>query len=101
MVNHIAKNQGECSIRIRQELKYGVNHPITDLVLIRALEWIGESIKRESLDDKIVDICTALETWLVIKSDQIKGEAIAMRMMLLQTQLDKVFTFSENGTLKA
>jgi hypothetical protein len=57
----------------------------------RALDWIGGSIIRERLDDKIVDICTALETLLATKQDHRKGEAIALRMMLLYAHLKKPF----------
>jgi hypothetical protein len=57
----------------------------------RALEWIGGSVIRERLDDKIVDICTALETLLATKQDRRKGEAIALRMMLLYSRLNKSF----------
>lgn len=57
----------------------------------RALDWIGGSVIRERLDDKIVDICTALETLLATKQDRRKGEAIALRMMLLYSRLNKSF----------
>jgi hypothetical protein len=57
----------------------------------RALEWIGGSVTRERLDDKIIDICTALETLLATKQDGRKGEAIALRMMLLYSHLKKPF----------
>ena len=37
--------------------------------LVRAIEWIGSSIRRETNDDKIVDLCVALETLLATKQD--------------------------------
>ena len=59
--------------------------------IFRALQWIGGSITRERLDDKIIDICTALETLLATKNDKKKGEAIVLRMMLLYSLLNKPF----------
>jgi len=59
--------------------------------LIRALEWIGDSITREEIDGKIVDLCTALESLLATKQDKRKGELIALRMTLLYTLLGKPF----------
>ena len=59
--------------------------------LRRALEWIGGSVTREHLDDKIVDICTALETLLTTRQDGRKGEAISLRMMLLYSHLKVPF----------
>lgn len=59
--------------------------------LRRALHWIGTSITRESYDDKVVDLCTALEALLTVKSDPRKGEAIALRIMLLPSALGEGF----------
>ena len=59
--------------------------------LIRSLEWIGTSITRDNCDHKVVDLCTALEAALTTKDDPRKGEAIALRMMLLAMSLDKRF----------
>jgi len=59
--------------------------------LVRGLEWIGGSITREDEDDKIVDLCTALETLLATKQDAKKGEHIALRMMLLHMHLGQPF----------
>jgi len=59
--------------------------------LRRALEWIGGSVTRERSDDKIVDICTALETLLSTKDEGRKGEAIVLRMMLLYSRLKVPF----------
>ena len=57
-----------------------------------ALECIGGSVTKERNDDKIVDICTAFETLLVPEREGRKGEAIALRMMLLYAHL-KLPTF--------
>jgi len=46
---------------------------------------------RDELDDKVVDICTALETLLATKDDLRKGECIALRTTLLNTKLNKPF----------
>lgn len=51
--------------------------------LLRSLAWVGTSITREEYDHKIVDLCTALESVLTTRNDARKGEAIALRMMLL------------------
>ncbi|MDP2920713.1 MAG: HEPN domain-containing protein [Dehalococcoidia bacterium] len=57
--------------------------------LVRAIEWIGSSIRRETNDDKMVDLCVALETLLATKQDGRKGELIALRSMLLCLHLKK------------
>lgn len=59
--------------------------------LLRALEWIGTSVTREHYDDKVVDLCTALECLLTGKDDPKKGEAISLRTMLLAMKLDQNF----------
>ena len=59
--------------------------------LSRSLEWIGTSITREHYDDKVVDLCTALEAVLSTIDDGQKGEAIALRLMLLAIALDITF----------
>lgn len=59
--------------------------------ILRALEWISNSVVREELDDKVVDVCTALETLLTTKDDLRKGECIALRMTILYTKLGKSF----------
>ena len=58
---------------------------------IRAVQWIGSSVTRERTDDKIVDLCTALEAFLSTKDSGLKGEIIALRTMLLPMVLDKPF----------
>ena len=59
--------------------------------LSRSLEWIGSSITREHYDDKVVDLCTALEAVLTTVGDGRKGEAIALRLMLVAIALDISF----------
>ena len=59
--------------------------------LLRSLDRIGISITRENYDDKIVDLCIALETMITTKDDPRKGEAIALRSMLLSMALDDRF----------
>jgi hypothetical protein len=56
---------------------------------VRAIEWIGSSLRRETNDDKIVDLCVALETLLAKQNDGMKGELIALRSMLLCLHLKK------------
>lgn len=75
-----------------QDLFYprGIEGRIRDQ-LIRAIEWTGNSITREDEDDKVVDLCTALETLLTTEQDKKKGECIALRMVLLRVLLDKPF----------
>jgi len=52
--------------------------------LKRATTWISYSVARERLDDKIVDLCTALEILLLPAYRQgRKGEMIALRQRLL------------------
>lgn len=52
--------------------------------LERAINWISSSITRERPDDKIVDLCTALETLLLpnYRGGQ-KGQMIALRHRLI------------------
>jgi hypothetical protein len=65
--------------------------------LVRALEWIGTSISRERDDDKVVDLCTALETMLTVESDPRKAEAVALRTVLLSIALDTSFYDPREG----
>lgn len=58
---------------------------------VRAIEWIGSSLRRENNDDKIVDLCVALETLLAMQKDGMKGELIALRSMLLCLYLKKAW----------
>jgi DNA-binding protein Fis len=57
----------------------------------RAVHWIGTATTRESCDDKITDLCTALETLLATKDEGRKAEAIAIRSMLLPAALGQGF----------
>ncbi len=60
--------------------------------LLRSIDWIGTSITREYRDHQVVDLCTALEAVLTTMDDRRKGEAIALRSMLLSVALDQPFT---------
>ena len=60
--------------------------------LLRSIEWIGVSITRQYRDHQVVDLCTALEAVLTTIDDGRKGEAIALRSMLLSVALDRPFT---------
>lgn len=51
--------------------------------LLRTMEWVSSSITRERDDDKVVDLCTALETLLTTQDDRRKGEALALRVLLV------------------
>lgn len=57
----------------------------------RAIFWIGKSIDEAEPDQKIIALCTAMETLLTAKSDRKKGEAIAYRMVLLNSLLKERF----------
>ena len=57
--------------------------------LLRSLDWVGTSITRENYDHKVVDLCTALEAILTTIADPRKGEAVALRIMLLSMALGK------------
>jgi len=57
----------------------------------RAVHWIGTSTTRETYDDKVMDLCTALETLLTTKDEGRKAEAIAVRSMLLPAALEQSF----------
>lgn len=58
---------------------------------IWSLTWIGRSIEQEDPDVKIIFLSTALETILTNISDDMKGENIACRMLLLNSQLNYRF----------
>ncbi len=64
--------------------------------LLRAVHWIGTSVTRESFDDKIIDLCTALEALLTLRSDRRKGEAIALRSMLAPSVIGEGFDHPVN-----
>lgn len=52
--------------------------------IIRATEWISHAITSDSLDYKLVDLCTALEILLLPNHREgTKGELIALRQVLL------------------
>lgn len=49
-----------------------------------ALHWFGIAISKGNYDEKVIALCTALESLFTDKSDRRKGEIIALRAMLLQ-----------------
>lgn len=51
----------------------------------RAIHWLGNAIEQEDYDQRVAQICTALESLLCSKSENRKGEPIAYRMALLAT----------------
>ena len=57
--------------------------------LLRSIDWISTSIIRENHDHKIIDLCTAMESVLTTKDEKKKGEAIAVRSLLLSMTLTK------------
>jgi hypothetical protein len=59
--------------------------------LKRAIHWIGLSVTDEEFDDKVVRLCTALETLLCTKDDRKKGEAMAFRSILLSDAIGQGF----------
>ena len=61
----------------------GTVPPSLASALRRALEWIGTSVTRETLDDKIVDLCTALECILSSETEGNKGVRLAFRYVVL------------------
>ncbi len=66
---------------------------------VRALTWIGRGIEEEDSDIKIIFLSTALETILTTFNDGRKGEALASRMLLLNTIVDKGFRHPANVLL--
>ena len=90
-VNEVISKQIEISSQIIECLfdTDGLKGRIRDKIL-RAMQWISSSVVREEPDDKIVDICTALETLLTTKDDLRKGECIALRTMLINANLKKI-----------
>lgn len=91
-INDVISKQIEASQKIIDCLfnKDGMKGRIRERIL-RAATWISNSIIREEPDDKIVDVCTALETLLTTKGDLRKGECIALRTTLINTKLNKPF----------
>ena len=58
-------------------------------VIYRALYWISKALEESEQDVKVILLCTAAETLLTQKHDLRKGEAIAYRMVLLHSELEK------------
>lgn len=84
--------------RVRHFLKHYnrfLSKPIPGRIRLqvdRALHWIGTSMTRDSHDDRIIDLCTALEALLAQKDERLKGEAITLRSMLLPAMMNDGFT---------
>ncbi|MDQ3693052.1 MAG: HEPN domain-containing protein [Chloroflexota bacterium] len=80
--------------RIR-ELKAGYSVATESLVrdaMLRALHWIGSSILRDDHDDKIVDLCTALECVFVAHGDERQKAAyIASRYVLVGLAVERAW----------
>jgi len=51
----------------------------------RAIHWLGTAIEQEDYDQRIAEICTAMESLLCGKEETRKGEPVAYRMTLLAT----------------
>ncbi|VVB55994.1 Uncharacterised protein [uncultured archaeon] len=75
--------EGKLELKLRERFK-------------RALTWIGRGIEEKDSDIKIIFISTALETILTTSDDRRKGEALASRMLLLNTIVGKGFTHLAN-----
>ena len=81
----------KCFVEQLSPLYDGTIHGKLHDALLRSLQWIGTSITRQNFDDKVVDLCTALEAALTTKGDPKKGEAITLRSMLLSMALGDGF----------
>jgi len=58
----------------------------------RAVGWIGASTAEERYDNRVIGLCTALECLLTTIEDKRKGEAIALRTMLVASAVEEGFT---------
>lgn len=58
---------------------------------IIAITWIGHAIEEENPNIKIIYLSTALESILTMPSDEMKGETLAYRMLLLNVNVDETF----------
>lgn len=76
--------------RLRPVYDNCIDNKLRD-ALRRSLEWIGTSITTGNYDHKVVDLCTALESILTTIADSRKGEAVALRVMLLSIALGERF----------
>ena len=57
----------------------------------KAIYWIGRSIDEAEPDQKVIALCSAMEALLTVVDDEKKGEAIAYRMVLLNSLLEEAF----------
>lgn len=57
----------------------------------RTIYWTGASIQEELIDNKVIYLCTALETLLTNKEDRKKGEIITYRMVLINHLIEGSF----------
>jgi hypothetical protein len=48
-------------------------------------------MREEDYDDKIIALCSAMESLLTVRSDKMKGETLAYRLVLLNGFLEKPF----------
>jgi hypothetical protein len=60
---------------------------------MRAIELVGASVTHEHADDKVVNLCTALEAILTMRQERDKSAAVALRLMLLSIRLDQPFSW--------
>lgn len=64
------------SVALKNEFKLRID---------RAIHWLGNAIEQENYDQRVAQICTAMESLLCSKSEIRKGEPIAYRTALLAT----------------
>jgi Apea-like HEPN len=78
LIDFLNKRNLELHLGLNKETPSRLREPI-----LRALYWIGSSVTRQDLDDRVVDLCTALECLLGLENDKRKAEAISVRYMLM------------------
>ena len=87
-IDHYHREILKC-LRIWQNIiERTIQGRLRDALLLSLYRYIA-CIAHEEYDHKIVDLCTALESVLTTKNDPRKGEAIALRRMLLSMALGK------------
>lgn len=57
----------------------------------RAIFWFGKAMRDRDYDDKIIALCAAMESLLTVRSDKMKGETLAYRLVLLNSFLERPF----------
>jgi hypothetical protein len=67
----------------------GAFGPEIKAMVERAIRWIGKAIDETDPDYKVIALCTAMESLLTERNDGRKGEAIAFRMVLLASLLER------------